>query len=279
MISAMKNFRFLFAALLLLLGVNSCQKDEFAGVTDDLLIDQETVSEQSLVDLDALVEEALGLQLSFLKSATTDGNYLDSKCPVITADLTASPKTITIDFGTGCTGKDGKVRSGKIIVTSTTLENFTKETLRTFVNFFVDGKKIEGSVAKTITLNREDHSRVANIKEDVTITFPDNGGKITRKANMTREYQLFVLGFLKDNVITSWGTATVTRKSGVTVTRTIDQAKPLVFKMECHQIVSGVVLIKTSDNHTLSIDYGKGDCDNKATVTKDGVTREINIRK
>jgi hypothetical protein len=279
MINAMKNIRFLFAALLVLVGVNSCQKDEFTNVNDDLLIDQETVAEQSLVDLDALVEEALGIQLPFLKSATTDGNYYVNKCPVITADLTSTPKTITIDFGTGCTGKDGKVRSGKIIVTSATLENFSRETVRTFDNFFVDGKKMEGSVIKTITLNREDHSRLANIKEDVTITFPDNGGKISRKADMTREYQLFILGFIKDNVITSWGTATVTRKNGVTVNKTIDAGKPLVFKMECHQIVSGVVLFKTSNDHSMSIDYGKGDCDNKATVTRDGVTREINIRK
>lgn len=279
MYTAMKNIRFLFAVLLVLLGVNSCQKDEFAGVNDDLLIDQETVAEQSLVDLDALVEEALGIRLPFLKTASIEGDYYVNKCPVITADLTSTPKTLTIDFGTACTGKDGKVRSGKIIVTSTTIENFSKVTVRTFDNFFTDGKKFEGSITKTITLNREDHSRIANIRENVTITFPKDGGKITRNSDMTREYQLFVLGVAKDNVITSWGTATVTRKNGVVVTRGIAESNPLVFKMDCHQIVSGVVQIKTSNDHSMTIDYGKGDCDNKATVTKDGVTREITIRK
>jgi hypothetical protein len=275
----MKNLRFLFASILVLIGVNGCQKDEFAGVTDDQLIDQETVAEQSLVDLDALVDEALGLQFPLLKSATTDGNYYVNSCPTITSNLTSTPKTLTIDFGTGCKGKDGRVRSGKIIVTSATTDNFAFETVRTFDNFYVDGKKFEGSITKSITLNRTDHSKVAKVKENVTITFPDNGGKISRKSDMTREYQLFVLGVPRDNVITSWGTATVTRKNGVTVTKTIDAGNPLVFKMDCHQIVSGVIQFKTSNGRSMIIDYGKGDCDNKAAVTKDGVTKEVNIRK
>jgi hypothetical protein len=279
MINAMKNLKFLFASFLVLVGVNGCQKDEFAGVGDDLLIDQETVAEQSLVDLDALVDEVLGLQFPSLKSATIEGDYYVSSCPAITKNLTSTPKTLTIDFGTSCKGKDGRVRSGKIIVTSTTLENFALETVRTFDNFYVDGKKFEGSITKSVTLNRTDHSKVANVKEDVTITFPDNGGKISRKSDMTREYQLFVLGVPRDNVITSWGSAEVTRKSGITVTKTIDESDPLVFKMDCHQFVSGVITFKTSNNHTMTIDYGNGDCDNKAVVTKDGVTKEVNIRK
>lgn len=275
----MKNVRFLFAAFLLLLGVNSCQKDELTGAGDNQLIDQETISEQSLVDLDALVDEALGLQFPLLKSATTDGNFYINSCPAITVNLTSTPKTLTIDFSTSCKGRDGRVRSGKIIVTSTSLENFAFETVRTFDNFYVDGKKIEGSITKSITLNRADHSKVASVKEDVTIILPDNGGKISRKSDMTREYQLFVIGVPRDNVITSWGTAEVSRKTGITVTKTIAESNPLVFKMDCHQFVSGIVTLKTSDNHTMTVDYGKGDCDNKATVTKDGVTKEVNIRK
>jgi hypothetical protein len=96
---------------------------------------------------------------------------------------------------------------------------------------------------------------------------------------MTREYQLFVLGVQKDNVIKSWGTSEFSRVSGIKLSKTIEEAKPLVFKMECHQIVSGIVSFKTSDNRNWSIDYGSGECDNKATVTKDGETKEITLRK
>ena len=275
----MKNFRIIFALALFVLAINGCQKNVDITVNDDLLINQETVAEQTLVDLDALVDEAIGLKLLGLKSAAIDGFYYVNSCPVITMNLNATPKVMTIDFGTGCKGKDGKERSGKIIVTSTSLENFTIQRTKTFENFFVEGKKIEGTVTRTLTFDREDHSKVANVKEDVTITFPDNGGKASRKSNMTREYQLFVLGVPKDNVIKSWGTSEFTRVSGIKLTKTIEEANPLVFKMECHQIVSGVVSFKTSDNRSWSIDYGTGACDNKAVVTKDGQTKEITLKK
>jgi hypothetical protein len=244
-----------------------------------LLINQENVSEQTLVDLDALVDEAVGLKLLGLKSAAMEGFYYVNSCPVITLNSAATPKVMTIDFGASCKGKDGKERSGKIIVTSTSLENFTIQRTKTFDNFFVDGKKIEGTITRTLTFDREDHSKVANVKEDVTITFPENAGKASRKSNMTREYQLFVLGVPRDNVIKSWGTSEFTRVSGIKLSKTIAEANPLVFKMECKEIVSGVVSFTTSDKRSWSIDYGTGVCDNKAIVTKDGETREIKLKK
>lgn len=275
----MKRFRLLFTAILMLIGVNACQKDEMVSDQDNLAIEQETISERLMVDLDALVDEALGLQSWFLKStAGPEGDYFVNKCPVITLNLTATPKLMTIDFGESCTGKDGKVRSGKILVTSESLEKFSIKRTKSFENFYVDGKKIEGSIVKTITLNREDHSKVANVVEDVTITFPDNGGTATRKANMTRDYQLNVLGVNKDNLITSWGTVEFTRKNGIKVSKTIAETTPLVFKMACHQNVSGIVTFTTSDNRTWTLDYGDGECDNKAMLTKNGETKEIKLK-
>jgi len=274
----MKKFRFLLAVASLLLFSPACDKEDVT-VNDDVLIEQETTVEQMMVELDGLEEEALGIKLTPLKSASIDVYYFMNDCPVITMNLTANPKVITLDFGTGCKGKDGKVRSGKILVTSSTLENFSLERVKTFDNFYVDGKKVEGTITKKITLNKEDHTRLANVKEDVTIIFPENAGKATRKSDMTREYQLFVLGWVKDNVVKSWGTSVYTRVNGIKLTKTIAESNPLVYKMECHQKVSGVVTVTTSDNRSWSIDFGTGECDNKAVVTKNGETKEINIRK
>ena len=274
----MKKFRFLITVVSVLLFSPSCDKEEIT-TNDDVLIEQESAVELMMVELDGLEEEALGIKLTPLKSASLDRFYFMSDCPVMTLNLTANPKVITIDFGTGCTGKDGKVRSGKILVTSSTLENFSIERVKTFDNFYVDGKKVEGTITKKITIDREDHTRIANVKEDVTVTFPDNAGKATRKSDMTREYQLFVLGWVKDNVVKSWGTSEFKRLSGIKLSKTIAATNPLVYKMECHQNVSGVVTVTTSDNSTWSIDFGNGECDNKAVVTKNGESKEINIRK
>ncbi len=274
----MKKTGIVTALFFFILAFSGCQKEEFVNQNDSLLLDQETVAEQLLVDLDALVDEAVDLKFSLLKSASVEGQYYLTSCPSIILNLTGGQKVMTIDFGESCKGKDGRIRSGKIIVTSTSPEKFAINRVKAFENFYVDGKKIEGKIAKNITLNREDHTKVAELEEDVTITFPDNAGKATRKALLTRDYHLNILGNPKDNVITSWGFVEFTRKSGLKVTKTITEANPLVFKMECHQVVSGIVTFNTSDNRTWTLDYGNGDCDNKAILTKNGESKEIKLK-
>jgi hypothetical protein len=274
----MKNFKLFLLAGLAATAMNSCQNENLTAEDNTLLTEQETVTEEILSDVDALVDEALDIQLLFLKSASLEGTQFLGDCPTVTYDKTSTPKVMTIDFGKACTGKDGKIRSGKIIVKSTSFENVKIERIKTFENFVVDGKLIEGSVSKTITIDREDHSRVAVIKENVTITFPDNGGKAQRKAELTREYQLNILGNNKDNVITSWGKVEFIRVSGLKVTKTITEADPLVFKVSCHRLVSGTVTFTTSDNRSWSVDYGDGECDNLATVTNGDKTKVIHLK-
>lgn len=274
----MKKFRLLLTGFLAVFALGGCQKVEITGETETLLTGQETFTEETLVDIDVLVDEAIYLKFNLLKSAVTEGDYYLTKCPVLTLDSTSTMKILTIDFGTGCTGKDGKLRSGKIIVTSTSFISNTRERVKTFNNFYVEGKKVEGTISKTITINRDDHSKVAENRENVTITFPDNGGKAYRKANVTREYDFNIPGVVRDNTVTTWGKVEFTRISGLKLTKTVNEATPLLFKMSCHQIVSGIVTFTTSDNRTWTIDYGDGTCDRKATITKNGETKTIIIR-
>ncbi len=274
----MKQLSMFIAISLMFIGFNACQKDEVATTADETtLIQQETQTEETLADVDLLVDEAVDSNFSLLKSATIESAAYLTDCPVITIDRT-TPQVLTIDFGTACTGKDGKVRSGKIIVTSTAFNTFPSVRDKSFDNYMVDGKKIEGSVTKTITKDQENNIRTAVIQENITITFPDGEGKATRVANLTRQYQRNTLLNPMDNQIVSWGTAEFTRVSGVKVTKTITSADPLIFKVACHHIVSGTVLVTTSDNRSWTINYGDGDCDNKATLIIGDKTREIRIR-
>jgi hypothetical protein len=114
--------------------------------------------------------------------------------------------------------------------------------------------------------------------EDIIIIFPEEGGTAYRVARLTREYQFNLCGVLRDNIITSYGTVEFTGVNGLKVTKTISESDPLVFKVSCHRIVSGVVTIITSDNRTWTVDYGDGRCDNLATITRDDKTRIIMLR-
>lgn len=275
----MKQLKLVFAVCLMFIGFNSCQKEEAAATVDEITLSlQETQAEETLADVDLLVDEAVDSNSSLLKSASIESAAYLTGCPVITVNKTTTPQVVTIDFGTSCTGKDGKVRSGKIIVTSTSFTTFPSVRDKSFDNYFVDGKKIEGSIAKTITKDQENNIRTAVIKENITITFPDAEGKATRIAELTREYQRNSLLNPLDNQVVSWGTVEFTRVSGVKVTKIITSADPLVFKVACHHIVSGTVSVTTSDNRSWSINYGDGSCDNKAMLTIGDKTKEIKIR-
>jgi hypothetical protein len=275
----MKQFKLVFAVCLMFIGFNSCQKEENTVIVDEIsLSQQETQAEEALADVDLLVDEAVDSNFSLLKSASIESAAYLTDCPVITVNKTATPQVITIDFGTACTGKDGKVRSGKIIVNSTSFNTFPSVRDKSFDNYFVDGKKIEGSVTKTITKDQENNIRTAVIKENITITFSDGEGKATRSANLTRQYQRNGLLNPADNQIVSWGTVEFTRISGLKVSKTINSADPLVFKVACHHIVSGTVSVTTSNNRSWTINYGDGSCDDKATLTIGDKTKEIKIR-
>ncbi|MFA5326762.1 MAG: hypothetical protein WC384_03125 [Prolixibacteraceae bacterium] len=275
----MKPLKMLFSVGVILVFTTSCQKDEVASALDEVtLSQQETQADEVLNDIDLLVDEAVDLKSGQLKSATMGGTVYLNDCPVITINTEVSPEVLTIDFGTSCTGDDGKERSGKIIVTSESFTTFPSVREKTFDNFYVDGKKIEGNVLKTITKDQENNIRTAELQENITITFPDGEGTATRVAKLTRQYQRGAVGTRLDNEVVSWGTAEFTRISGVKVTKTVSADNPLVFKISCHHLVSGVVSISTSNNRNWTIDYGDGECDNLATLTIGDKTKEIRIR-
>ena len=145
---------------------------------------------------------------------------------------------------------------------------------KTFEDFSVDGRGIDGQITKTVTLVRENQSRIAEVNEEVTITIDDKVA--VRTGTMTRTHELGKIFDWKDDVVNSWGEVTTEWQDGYTVIKTISEENPLVFKSSCRQVVSGIVIV-TRGEESWSIDYGQGECDNKAIIDHDGVLREIRI--
>ncbi len=275
----MKLLKIFFALSLILVASISCEKKTLQATIDEVILSQqETQSEEVLADVDLIVDEAVTQNATLLKSGTIGSSSYLTSCAIVTLNTKVTPQVLTIDFGTSCTGKDGKVRSGKIIVTSVAFNTFPSVRNKTFDNYFVDGKKIEGSVIKTIQKDNVNNIRTASIQEDITISLPNNEGMAHRTANLTRQYMLNNLGIHDDNQVNTWGTVEFTRVSGVKVTKTVAGENPLVYSAACHHIVSGFVTISTSTGHNWTIDFGNGDCDNKAILTIGNKSKEITIR-
>jgi hypothetical protein len=275
----MKLLKIFFALSLIFVVSNSCQKREFQAIIDEVILSQQdTQSEEVLTDVDLIVDDALTQNAGQLKAGTLGSSAYLTSCAIITLNNKVSPQLLTIDFGTSCAGSDGKIRSGKIIVTSESFNTFPSIRNKTFQSYIVDGKKIEGNVTKTILKDQVNNIRTATSKEDITITLPNNEGTAHRVADLTRQYLFNSLGVRDDNQVKTFGTVDFTRVSGVKVTKTITAENPLVYSASCHHIVSGIVSITTSTNHTWSIDFGNGECDNKAILTINNKSKEITIR-
>ena len=52
---------------------------------------------------------------------------------------------------------------------------------------------------------------------------------------------------------------------------------PLIKKWTCRWIVKGKVAIRRSNSDVAILDYGTGNCDNKATITVNGAVYEITL--
>jgi hypothetical protein len=204
-------------------------------------------------------------------------------CKTITVetpdDSTRWPKTISIDYGEGCTSPNGTERSGKIITVVNgryTDEGFSRTTI--FENYFVDGYLIEGERK----LVNEGINEIGNMIFSVTlkegkVTGPE--GEVRTKAfERVREWVagLDTPRFRFDDEYMITGSASGINSNGENYTRTI--IEPLHVANNCRWILSGVVELVLGDQSVL-LDYGDDSCDRLATVTVDGETRSINLHR
>lgn len=212
----------------------------------------------------------------------TDSTQHGNRCFTITVsprDPGVFPKTITIDYGTGCKGRDGKVRSGKIVtVYSKPLVVPGATAVTEFVNHYVDSVKVEGR----LSIKNNSTNAVLVITRSV------QGGKLTKpngnyiKWEATHTYTqtagLGTPGFPRDDEWTITGGARGERsRNGNVVTWSRVIAEPLHKAFTCRWIDKGIVKI-TVNNVEAVLNFGNGTCDNKATITKGGVTKEITLR-
>jgi len=292
----MKNLKkLLMIALFAIPTLQSCKKDD--ETTDTFTQDQIVALDQNQLDTETedvtnLIDQAMYQNQSVINgriSTDTIQTLLDStNCAQVTIIPKGTNPTgkITIDFGTGCLCKDGRMRKGKIIsqfnnpirkqgsLIETTFENYgvTKRNSTEYIN--VDNsstKSTQTTQAPDSLVNGSvvDITRVLNMKMILGTgqTFTYTGTKLIS----------FNLGQLQnswDNVITTKTGSSLNGvdRNGGNYTLTVNSN--VVRKLECFLIgvykpVSGEVTIQ-NDSKTKVINYGDGSCDNSVDVSING---------
>lgn len=287
-----KAFLFIAAALMTLF--ISCEKDE--TLTTETLTDME----EAMVSTDAAaddVSEAMSYEVDYfsstdqhiealssdLKSSEGRGfgyRFLLGVAPEITVvpEGPEYPKTITIDYGEGMELLTGRMLSGKIIIelSDRPLANGATRTI-TFENFYVDSVQVQGIATRTFT-GTTDTEREFSSESTLDFTFAD-GSVLTREGQRTRT---LVEGFetlydYSDDLILITGSVNYTTDEGVAFGKYISD--PLHRLGTCRFVVQGVVTYTYEGEMFAELDYGDGTCDDLATITKNGETRQITIGK
>lgn len=184
------------------------------------------------------------------------------------------PRTVVVDFGTGCTGPNGITRSGvvTIVVTGDLLNTEGAQWTATFEDFGVGNRVVNGT--KTRTFTGTNPAGQPTYSFNTVLDLVRNGMAFSRNASGTT---VWLAGYATedcfDNVIQRDGTATVTGPEGGTRTRTFTA---VVHDQICGYPVSGTVHIERP-GPDVHVDYGDGTCDNLATVERGGNVFVLNL--
>ena len=275
-----KKSIYVVSALLMIGAITfySCKKDETVTTTPEISATElnstqdEAVATASFDDVMAEVDDALS---SNMKSV--DANDCRN-VKEISGTITGLSKKFEIDFGTGCFGKSGRTKSGKILVDVSGrywIKGWTRTI--TFSDFKVNGRRMEGT--KTVTYMGLD----ANKHPYWTVKLV--GGKITYNDStfVLREFDhvrtlvatIDTTAKKVDGAIEVTGSGSGTNRKGSKFTDRI--TIPLVFSNNCKHIKSGAIEITVEGKDPITITYENENCSGKASISRKGKKKEIDL--
>ena len=301
--------RLFSAALCASLLIVSCQKD--SSVEDLSPQEEEQASTataeseaQSEAIFDGIFDNVMGVNAEVgiggtgvfsgrtVSGLDASGRMMDTYtvgCMTVTVEHLSTtavfPVRITTDFGaTGCTGRDGRTRYGKIVTTySGRMIVPGSSATTTFDGYRVGDISVSGTHT---TINQSTSAEWKFVVEvsNAKLSWP-SGDYIQRSARreITQVEGLGTPLLPGDDVFTITGSGSGTVKRG-------DRAmswesaiqEPLRKRFNCHWIVRGTVKTIRRNQSSSSpwvglLNYGAGTCDNKATLTINGVEHQITL--
>jgi hypothetical protein len=196
------------------------------------------------------------------------------------------PVTITFDFGsTGCAANDGHWRKGKIVIDYSNRLLVPGATASAkFENFQIDSISIDNSTTYTISNTGTQDSLQFTVEAGAKLSKPNGNYSEWYSHKTISRIEGNLTSSPLDDVLKIEGRATgKTKRNDLIVAWKAEITEPFIKKFSCRWISQGI--IKTGRENLASnsqwfgvLDYGSGNCDNRATLTINGVKYEITLR-
>lgn len=204
-------------------------------------------------------------------------------CLTVTTTFDGDKVTKVLDFGEGCQMANGVTYSGKLWVVYTwdnemRQANIVVETEGFGMNdLLVSGRK---EIVRTWPGAEETGFPASEVSTELTVTH-GSGLNATVTGTTTREWvEGYGSGNWGDNVVLIGGNRTVTTylNDAMLYAYEVKITDKLRREWSCRFIVSGELTL-SRDGFTATLNYGSGDCDNKAMLTTpSGATKQIELR-
>lgn len=273
-----------FALLAGLFFIVSCtSKDSSPSQAEELVLQSQNdaVFETVLLKADDQINKEISKleNLSYIVPAgkSADTEPCSAMITVATPLNAKFPKTITLDYGSGCTDPDGNFRAGKIVV-NITGPYWEKNTVRhsKLVDYRYNDLKISGERNELnkgandkgyIVFEVKNSEKIWNSKEELLVERNLNRVRTCdRGAILTsnEDDQVWVTGVTKVN------------RNGKEIVQEI--TTPLYRKLSCEHFQSGVITTFVQKEKTAELNYGDGLCDNKAVWSNGIIKKDITLK-
>jgi hypothetical protein len=263
----------------------SCSRNDISpDQTDQFsLAENEAVFEAVLTKVD----DQINREISMLEKSNFNILSVKSEIPACNAKITVEsyanskfPRTITLDYGSGCTDSEGNFRSGKIVVTITG-PWWEEKSVRVskLIDYVFNDLKIGGE--RKETNNGKNDKGYYEFEVENTEKISKVTGELLseREVNRVRIYNRGKdLTLNTDDEVWLTGTVKVKRNdkefsSKITV--------PLYRPFTCQHFQSGIIENYVNGVKKSQTDYGTyitGECENTATWTNGTVTKTITLK-
>ncbi|MGZ5221228.1 MAG: hypothetical protein ACXWC7_14160 [Chitinophagaceae bacterium] len=216
---------------------------------------------------------------------------VDSVPPCVTVTITplqqgVFPKTVTIDFGSGCFSH-GHLRSGKIqIVYTGRLLVPGNSATTTFINYKIDSIAVQGTHKITNTTGNTSGANQKQFKIEVIdgkLIWPNGNFAEWDATRAITQIEGNGSAIPADDIFSIRGNANgKVRRGNLIVLWDSEITEALMKKFICRWISKGRIKtvrrgLPQNTPWVAILDYGNGACDNQATLTINGNTRQITL--
>jgi len=199
------------------------------------------------------------------------------KCATVTVVGDDFPKTITVDYSEGCVGRMGLAKKGTLTIemTDTILNEGAIYTV-TFTNMTIGNREVEKTIIfENLGQPDGEHWEISyEMLSTTTFEREEETFVIVREfSGINKWLSGFETPETSDDRFLRNGSGSVTVNEELKFERTVTE---LLIDRTCKYPLEGVIEISRGDE-IMSIDFGAGECDNIALVTKDGESEEIEL--